>query len=86
MNFFCRLFGHTWIDELRAPDPRWNTTKAGVVLVPTYDGEAPRHVRVCRRCHEESAVEFRLPAGALRDMNAALREIPAPPSAGSGGA
>ena len=85
MNLFCRLLGHTWVDELRAPDPRWNTTKAGVVLVPTFDGEPPRHVRVCRRCHAETEVEFRLPAGALRDLSAPA-DPPARSAAGGSGA
>jgi hypothetical protein len=71
MNLFCKLLDHTWIDEMHAPDPRWNTTKAGVVLVPTHSGDRPRYVRVCRRCGAKSELQFRLPAGALRDISAA---------------
>lgn len=32
MNFFCRIFGCTWVTETRAPEVRWNTTKAANVL------------------------------------------------------
>jgi hypothetical protein len=53
MNVFCRLFGHTWIPETRAPSVRWNTTKEGHVLNPTIGDEAIRHLEVCRRCGEE---------------------------------
>ena len=53
MNFFCRLFGHTWVPETRVPEVRWNTTKEGFVLEPTI-GDAPvQHVEVCVRCREE---------------------------------
>jgi hypothetical protein len=55
MNVFCRLFGHTWIPETRAPAVRWNTTKDGHVLNPTVAGEEIRHLEVCRRCGEERA-------------------------------
>jgi hypothetical protein len=53
MNLFCRLFGHTWLPETRAPEPQWNTTKAGQVLVATFPETAVRHVEVCRRCRTE---------------------------------
>ena len=35
MNFFCRIFGHTWVPETIAPSPRWNTTKDGHILTAT---------------------------------------------------
>ncbi len=53
MNFFCRLFGHTWIPETRAPSVRWNTTKEGHILAPTIGEESVRHLEVCRRCGAE---------------------------------
>ena len=53
MNFFCRLFGHTWLHVTRAPEPRWNTTKEGHTLVPTSGDENVTHVLVCHRCAEE---------------------------------
>jgi len=59
MNFFCRLFGHTWLHVTRAPEPRWNTTKEGHTLVPTSGEEDVRHVLVCRRCGEETLDEAR---------------------------
>ena len=59
MNVFCRLFGHTWIPETRAPSVRWNTTKDGQVLNPTVGDEGIRHLEVCRRCGEERAAAAR---------------------------
>ena len=56
MNFFCRIFGHTWVPETRAPEPRWNTTKDGHVLALTAGEDEVRHVLVCRRCGEERAM------------------------------
>jgi hypothetical protein len=53
MKVFCRLFGHTWVFETRAPFVRWNTTKDGQILTPTVTEESVRHVMVCRRCGEE---------------------------------
>ncbi len=56
MNLFCRLFGHTWIPETRAPSVRWNTTKDGHILNPTIGEEPVLHVEVCRRCGAERPV------------------------------
>ena len=59
MNFFCRLFGHTWVPETRTPDPQWNTTKEGHILALTADEGAVQHFDVCRRCSEEKAAAGR---------------------------
>lgn len=56
MNFFCRIFGHTWLPLTEAPDPRWNTTKDGVVLEATAEG-AVRHFDECRRCRDRREVQ-----------------------------
>ena len=53
MNLFCRLFGHTWMPETRAPEVRWNTTKEGFVLTPTVADEPVLHLEVCVRCRAE---------------------------------
>ncbi|TAJ25207.1 MAG: hypothetical protein EPO68_00335 [Planctomycetota bacterium] len=58
MNFFCSLFGHTWVAHTAAPQPRWNTTKDGVVLVPSdppthADAAAVRYFDRCQRCGSE---------------------------------
>ena len=53
MNVFCRLFGHTWVPETRAPQVRWNTTKDGQVLNATVGSETIQHLEVCRRCRME---------------------------------
>lgn len=52
MNLFCKLFGHTWWPETHAPEPRWNTTKDGHVLVSTSADEGIRHSEICKRCGE----------------------------------
>ncbi len=49
MNFFCRLFGHTWVPHAEDPVIRWNTDKKGLVLNPTVKGE-PRFYERCARC------------------------------------
>ena len=56
MNFFCRLFGHTWWPETRTPEPRWNTTKDGHILVSTSAAHEVRHVEICKRCGIEREV------------------------------
>lgn len=53
MNFFCRLFGHTWWPETRVAQPSWNTTKEGHVLVASPVDQPVQHVLVCKRCGEE---------------------------------
>ncbi len=58
MNFFCRLFGHTWISRMEAPDPRWNTTKDQIILEATAEGEV-RYVEVCQRCQDKREVQLR---------------------------
>ena len=59
MNFFCRIFGHTWWPETLAPSVRWNTTKDGHTLVSTIGEEEVRHLEVCRRCGEQRDVPRR---------------------------
>lgn len=59
MNLFCRIFGHTWWPEVEAPQPRWNNTKDGDVLVPTAAETAVRHYEVCKRCGEQRDLEPR---------------------------
>jgi hypothetical protein len=61
MNFFCRIFGHTWSPAISAPEPRWNTTKDMQILASSGSGEAIRHFDKCIRCSEERE----LPARAL---------------------
>ncbi len=70
MNVFCRIFGHTYVASTEAPEPRWNTTKAGVVLVQTAPAGAPRYFEQCRRCGEQRDAQLKLPAGALRESGA----------------
>jgi len=68
MNFFCSLFGHTWVPHTQAPEPRWNTTKDMVVLVPSAQAGEVRYFDRCQRCGSEReagtpAAERRAPAG-----------------------
>ncbi len=59
MNFFCRLFGHTWWPETRSPRTTWNTTKDGNILVVSFPEEQVVHVDVCKRCGEERSAASR---------------------------
>jgi len=59
MNFFCRIFGHTWLAEIETPEVRWNTTKDGHTLVSTVGEESVRHFERCRRCDERREVGSR---------------------------
>ena len=62
MNFFCRIFGHTWSPAISAPEPRWNTTKDMQVLAAVSSEEGSvRHFDKCVRCGDERD----LPARAL---------------------
>lgn len=57
MNFFCRIFGHTWVPRTEDADPRWNTTKKMAVLVPATERET-RYFDRCQRCGDERAVDI----------------------------
>lgn len=57
MNFFCRIFGHTWVPRTEDANPRWNTTKKGMVLMPSAEG-ATRYFDQCQRCGVERPVEL----------------------------
>ncbi len=51
MNFFCRIFGHTWVHRTEDANPCWNTTKKGAVLVPSTKADT-KYFDVCQRCGE----------------------------------
>jgi len=59
MNFFCRLFGHTWWPEVDAPEVRWNTTKGMQTLASSFGEPEIRHYEVCKRCGERRDVSAR---------------------------
>lgn len=75
MNLFCRLFGHTWWPETRAPHTRWNTTDDGLTLVPSFGEEEVTHVETCKRCGEERPAP-------KRRFDADRPAPPAPPAKG----
>ena len=52
MNFFCRLFGHTWTHQSQSPKTSWNVDKDGQQLFPTPAGEAV-FWEECARCHDK---------------------------------
>lgn len=54
MNFFCRLFGHTWVHKADDPKIRWSTAKNLSELEMTPAGE-PRFYLECARCKEQRA-------------------------------
>ena len=57
MNFFCRLFGHTWVPRTQDAVSAWNTTKKMMVLVPSSEGET-RYFDECARCGEQRDVQL----------------------------
>ena len=52
MNFFCRLFGHTWTHQSQSPKTSWNVDKDGQLLFATPAGEAV-FWEECARCHDK---------------------------------
>lgn len=57
MNFFCRIFGHTWVHHSEDPKIRWATNEKSLnELMLTASGE-PRFFLRCARCKEERDVE-----------------------------
>ena len=64
MNFFCRLFGHTFVHKVDEPKIRWSTTKNLSELAQVASGE-PEFYTECVRCGErgewaKSEVEGRI--------------------------
>jgi len=57
MNFFCRIFGHTWVPRTEDSNPRWNTTKAGKVLLPSTERDTV-YFDQCQRCGERRDVQL----------------------------
>ncbi len=59
MNFFCRIFGHTWWPEIDVPQTHWNTTKDGQILASSSKDETVRHYESCKRCSETREIPAR---------------------------
>lgn len=55
MNFFCRIFGHTWSPTTDNPKISWNTNEDGLVLTARPAGEV-RFYDLCLRCKERREV------------------------------
>jgi hypothetical protein len=55
MNFFCRLFGHTWVHRSDNPKIRWTTAKNLSELDMEVAGEV-RFWEECVRCKERREV------------------------------
>lgn len=55
MNFFCRIFGHTWVAITDNPKIAWNTKDDGLVLHATPSAET-RFFDECARCRERREV------------------------------
>lgn len=55
MNFFCRIFGHTWSPTTDNPKISWNTNDDGLVLTARPAGEV-RFYDLCLRCKERREV------------------------------
>lgn len=63
MNFFCRIFGHTWSPTTDNPKISWNTNDDGLVLTARPAGEV-RFYDVCLRCKDRRDVEVKSRSGA----------------------
>lgn len=55
MNFFCRIFGHTWVAITDNPKISWNADEAGLLLNATPAGET-RFFDECARCRERREI------------------------------
>ncbi|MFT4542221.1 MAG: uncharacterized metal-binding protein YceD (DUF177 family) [Planctomycetota bacterium] len=53
MNFFCKLFGHTWVHQTENVKVSWNTNKKMNELDITTEVE-PRFWLQCQRCAERN--------------------------------
>ena len=56
MNFFCRIFGHTWVPRSENPKIRWTNAKNLSELEMTVTGE-PELCLECARCKEKKAFD-----------------------------
>ena len=52
MNFFCKIFGCTWVHKTDNPRVSWNTGKSLSELHITTD-EEPRFWLQCERCGDK---------------------------------
>jgi hypothetical protein len=52
MNFFCRIFGHTWTHRTENPKVSWNTAKSLSELDLTTSVTEPSFWLECQRCAE----------------------------------
>ena len=53
MNFFCKLFGHTWVHQTENVKVSWNTNKQMNELTITTQAE-PRFWLQCQRCGQRN--------------------------------
>jgi hypothetical protein len=56
MNFFCRIFGHTWVPQADNPKIRWTNAKNLSELEMTASGE-PELYLICARCKERKSFD-----------------------------
>lgn len=53
MNFFCRIFGCTWVHRTQDPKISWNTGKSLSELHQTVEGEYKFWLE-CQRCGDRN--------------------------------
>ncbi|MFN0243687.1 MAG: hypothetical protein ACKVWV_12405 [Planctomycetota bacterium] len=51
MNFFCRLFGHTWVHRTENPKIRWTASENQCEMDLAAESE-PQEFEECVRCKE----------------------------------
>jgi hypothetical protein len=59
MNFFCRIFGHTWSPAADNPKISWNTNDDMLVLTARASTEEVRFYDLCLRCRERREVQVK---------------------------
>ncbi len=51
MNFFCTIFGHTWVHKSETPKTSWNVDKDGLLLFAHPAGDVLLYEE-CARCKQ----------------------------------
>jgi hypothetical protein len=59
MNFFCRLFGHTWVMKTEDVKIRWTTDAKTLSTLDLTSAGEPRFFWECARCKDRRYIESR---------------------------
>lgn len=59
MNFFCRIFQHTWVMKTEDPKIRWTTDAKTLARLEATPAGEPVFFWECARCKERRYIEER---------------------------